>query len=70
MKRIVNITDTYFNWYKNASEADRSSVYLHVIYTCSSLPFKDRIKIAFEILMGREYCIKQSNKGVNDNAKI
>lgn len=43
--------------YKNTDDDNKSSLINFVIYTCSSLKIWDRIQIAFEILMGKKYCM-------------
>lgn len=51
------ITDEYIKWFEQADEDTQASVYNHAIYTFSSLKFMDRCLTAFEILMGKKYCL-------------
>lgn len=58
----MKISESYINWYENASDDDRGSTINHVIYTCSSLDLKDRIMIAIEIILGERFCLWISRK--------
>lgn len=51
------ITKNYENWFRTASDDDIGSMFNHAIYTFCNMRFFDRVKIALEILLGKEFCI-------------
>ena len=51
------ITKEYIEWFEQANDDSKASVYNHSIYTLSSMKIKDSFMIALEILLGKKFCV-------------
>lgn len=51
------INNKFIEWYDKQDSETQGSVINFVIITCASMNLWSRIKIAFEILMGKKYSL-------------
>jgi uncharacterized membrane protein len=56
----------FLDWMEKADEDLQGSMYNFVILTFCSLKLKDRIKLAFEIVMGKRFCVWTSRDQERD----
>ena len=49
--------ERFLEWYEKADGHMKASVINFIIYVSASLSLWNRIKVAFEILMGKRYCL-------------
>ena len=50
------INEKFINFMLTADDETQGSAYNHVILTCASLGFIDRVRVAVEILLGEKFC--------------
>ena len=60
------MTKEFTDWFRGASKEAQESMYNFAIYSLCGLKLRDRVKVAYEIIRGKAYCVKISSNQINE----